>query len=328
MSRSPLADFSGCVPAFGQHHGYPPRYGWLLKVHEALRADPLAFQRPDVHITLGVGASQVGAMRFWAQAFGLAAPSDGRALEPTARGRWLLDEDGADPYLEDVATYWVLHWWLLSAAPCAVPTWHFLIAQPGRFRYTRAELRELVRRTAEDAGWRVPADSTVARDISCLVTMYAPSVASPDQPRASIEDVLTNPFRDLGVLGSAPQADLNRRDRSHELSVNRQAGHRAPDAAVAYACLSYATLAAGTNAGGISVPRLATATGSPGRILLTDTTALRKSLKRGTQRWGLFDVVESSAGEDMLTYTEPPAVLASRVLAAHYQQMNGPDVPV
>lgn len=327
MPRTPLADFTGCVPAFGRHHGYPPRNGWLLKVHAALRADPLAFERTDVHITLGVGASQVGAMRFWAQAFGLIAPVERRALEPTARGRWLLDEDGADPYMEDVATYWVLQWWLLSAAPCTVPTWHFLIAQPGRFRYTRAELRALVRRAAGDSGWRVPANSTVARDISCLVTMYAPTVASPDQPRASIEDVLTNPFRDLGVLGSAPQADFNRRDRSHELSVNRQAGHRAPDAAVAYACLSYAALAAGANAGGISVPRLATATGSPGRILLTDTTALHKSLNRSARRWGLFEVVESSAGDDMLTYAEPPAVLASRVLAAHYQRRNGPHVP-
>ncbi|WSM44688.1 DUF4007 family protein (plasmid) [Streptomyces cellulosae] len=327
MSRSPLAD---CAPAFGQHHGYPPRFGWLLKAHNALQADPFAFQprrRTDATVTFGVGSSMVGAIKFWARAFGLIAPAAGGGLEPTARGHWLLDEDGADPYLEDQASYWILHWWLLSAERCAVPTWYYLFAQGGRCRFTRAELRALVQRAAKDSGWRVPADNTLARDIACLVTMYAPAVASPDQPRATIEDVLASPFRDLGVLSTAPQTTFNRHDRSHELFVHRTAGRSAPDAAVAYACLSYAALADGGRPGGISLSRLATGTASPGRILLTDTGFLRKSLTRAARRWGLFDVVESSAGEDMLTYTEPPSALASRVLAAHYQRNSGPDAP-
>ncbi|MGA5442486.1 DUF4007 family protein [Streptomyces griseoincarnatus] len=324
MSHSPLAD---CVPAIGQHHGYPPRFGWLLKAHNALRADPLAFQRPDATVTLGVGSSMVGAIRFWARAFGLIAPTAGGAA-PTARGHWLLDEeDGADPYLEDHASYWILHWWLLSAERCQVPTWYYLFALGGRSRFTRAELRALVQRAATDSGWRAPADATLARDVSCLVTMYAPTVASPDQPRASIEDVLTNPFRDLGVLSTAPQATFDRRDRSHELYVHRTAGHSAPDAVVAYACLSYAARADGGRPGAISLSRLATGTASPGRVLLTDTAFLRKALTRAAQRWGLFDVVESSAGEDMLAYAEPPSALASRVLAAHYQRESGPDAP-
>ena len=71
---------------------------------------------------LGVGKNMVNAMRYWSKAFKLTQehahgdPSTGaRLAAPTWRARWLLDENGADPYLEDTGSLWLLHWWLLSA---------------------------------------------------------------------------------------------------------------------------------------------------------------------------------------------------------------------
>ena len=321
-STTPLA---GCAPAFGRPGAYPPRHGWLLKVHTALQADPLALQRPDVTVLLGVGSSMVPSMKFWARAFRLVDqdPADG-ALRPTARGRWLLNEDGADPYLETPASLWLLHWWLLSARPCLVPTWYYVFAYAGWYHGSRAELHRRVRRAAEATGWMPPADSTLTRDIGCLVTMYAPSAGSEDRPRSSWEDVLTHPFRDLQLIStSAPSADS--RDRTQELSVHRGGARVVPDAILAYACLSWADQTNGPQPGSISVSRLATDTGAPGRVLLVEGRRLHTALQRAAERIPQLAVVESATGEALLAYSAAPGLLADRLLAAAYRRTEGPD---
>jgi hypothetical protein len=323
---NPTAPLASCSPAFGRAGAYPPRYGWLLKVHHAIQTDPRAVRRADAPVVLGVGSSMVASMRFWALAFGLADrdPAGGGALTPTARGRWLLDDDGADPYLEDRTSLWLLHWWLLSARPCLVPAWYYVFGYARWYRATRADLRQRLIRAAEHTGWAAPADSTLTRDIACLVTMYAPSLNSQDQPRASLEDVVLNPFRELSLVSiSAPEAGS--RDRTQQLTVHRRAGRAAPDAVLSYACLSWATRTAGPEAGSISLSRLATDTGGPGNVLLADAQRLRQALLRTSERHPQLTLVESTGDEVLVAYTAPPAILADQVLAAAYRRTEGPD---
>lgn len=319
----PLA---GCVPAFGRHRTYPPRQGWLLKVHTALQNDPHLFRHPDATVILGVGSSMVPSMRFWTGAFGLVqddAAGSGAAA-PTLRGHWLLDEDGADPYLEDPASLWLLHWWLLSGTPCSVPAWYYLFAQAGLSTFTRAELRSYIRRAAEQTGWKPPADDTIGRDVACMAAMYAPQVGSPDQPRASVEDVLSNPFRDLNLLRTAAPGNHHRGDRSYVLGLNRGAGRLAPDAVLAYACLDHTARIAAPAPGSTALSLLANGPGSPGRVLLIDTGSLHNALKRAARRYPGLSVVESAAGEVLVAYSAPPAVLADEVLASAHRRPEGP----
>ncbi|MCM2430941.1 DUF4007 family protein [Streptomyces sp. RKAG337] len=292
-------------------------------MHTALQEDPHVFQRPDAPVVLGVGSSMVASMRFWAGAFGLVREDTAGtgAAAPTARGHWLLDdENGADPYLEDPGSLWLLHWWLLTGTPCSVPTWYYVFAASGISRFTRAELLSSIRNAVTRNGWQPPADDTIKRDIACLATMYAPQVGSVDQPRAGLEDVLTNPFRDLGLLSTASPTSHPRGDRSHEITVIRGAGRSAPAAALLYACLDFA--ARDTAApGSTSLARLAS---GPGRIMLLDGGALRGALERAAARHPAVAVVESGAGEMLLAYDAPPAVLANQVLAGIFHRPGAP----
>ncbi|MGW4890744.1 DUF4007 family protein [Kitasatospora sp. NPDC004240] len=322
MTDDPLP-LASCSRSFGRHHSYPPRYGWLLKVHTALHDDPLVFDSPEASVILGVSSSMVPSMRFWANAFGLTAPSaaGGRAVEPTARANWLLDEDtGADPYLEDPRSLWLLHWWLLSPADCAVPSWYYLFARAGISRFTRAELRSHIHRAARESGWQPPSDDTIARDIACIATMYAPQVRSVDQPRAGIEDVLTNPFRDLNLVSTAGPQVQHRGDRTHEISVNRGAGRLAPTAVLLYTCLDYAAHCRSAP-GSVALARLAN---GPGRIMLLDSGSLRGALERASARYPAVAVMESGTGEVLLTFADPPALLADLVLASTFRVPGGP----
>ena len=89
--------------------------------------DPGVFDRDEAIEILGVGKNMVRSIRFWCMAFHLIEPekhSDSpRVSGPmgtTALGGALLAEGGWDPYLEDPASLWLLHW-KLFAPPIVAP---------------------------------------------------------------------------------------------------------------------------------------------------------------------------------------------------------------
>ncbi|MGD1220630.1 DUF4007 family protein [Streptomyces krungchingensis] len=313
-NRTPLTD---CLPGFGRHRGYPPRYGWLRKVYDALLQDPTALRREDATVVLGVGKSKVPSMAFWSQAFGLAARK-GQDLVPTDRAHWLLDEEaGADPYLELDSSLWLLHWWLVSSEPCHVPAWRYLFGHSPFSRSSRAELQGRLAAAAEAAGHRTPAASVLASDIACLVSMYAPR----DPAAANIEEELSNPFRSLHLLDPEPPADRTA-DRTHLVALRRMAGRYCPAPVQAYASLDFAARTAGPAAGSISLARLASDPLGPGRLLLTGTADLRRALHQVADRHAGLAVVQSGDGEETLVYSRPPVLLAEDVLACAYPALR------
>ena len=140
--------------SFSRHETFHPRFGWLHKSYRALTDPALGadlFLRENATVQPRAWNNMVNAIRFWSYAFKLTIeyPKDtsSRAYvaSPTWEARWLLDEDGADPYLEDTASLWLLHWWLL-ARPCYVPTWWVAFHAQPTSRFTLPDLCETVLR--------------------------------------------------------------------------------------------------------------------------------------------------------------------------------------
>lgn len=98
---------------FARHETFYPRFGWLKKGFEAVKGSPQIFLAEDAHIQLGVGKNMAKAIRYWCGAFKLIQPDS----TPSDLGISLLGDDGYDPFLEDPATLWWLHWHLLKT-PC------------------------------------------------------------------------------------------------------------------------------------------------------------------------------------------------------------------
>src|SRR5262245_9439685 len=110
MSRpGPSYTFSG-------HETFTLRYPWLKKGFDAVLDDPNVFTREDAISTLGVGKNMVRSIRHWCLTAGVLeeVPASRTALRPTRLGRALFADDGLDPYLEDPATLWVVHWQIVS----------------------------------------------------------------------------------------------------------------------------------------------------------------------------------------------------------------------
>lgn len=162
-------------PSFSGHETFPLRYGWLQKAYRAVSEAPSAkdavhvFRDPDSIARFGVGRNMVGAIRYWATAAGvLEETKDG--LATTWLGAMLFDENGTDPYLEEDASLWLLHWQLVSRARLTSAYWLFNEFRGGSF--ARQDIVASLLKLAQERGWSRVASTTVDRDLQCLLRTY------------------------------------------------------------------------------------------------------------------------------------------------------------
>ncbi|WP_413804312.1 DUF4007 family protein [Streptomyces sp. OE57] len=296
------------LPRYARHGSYSPRHGWLLKTHLALKDDPRLFTSADAVVRLGVGKSMVASMRFWSAAFRLSdevsnRPGTARDVIPTDRARWLLEDEGADPYLESDASLWLLHWWLLSP-PCLVPAWYYTFCMSPWTRLERERLVHGVQGGADSTGWRPTSNGVIQRDVNCMLRMYTHSRPG-GQPPAAAEDIFDRPFSVLGLM-------------SHDLEgtvlLSRRAGNSAPAAVLAYTCLAYAARHQPDRPGQIALSRLLHDDAGPGRVMRVEPEALRRALKITARTHRGLAVVDDGAGQQMLTFSAPALTVAWEVL--------------
>lgn len=200
---------------FSGHETFPFRYPWLPKGVRALAQDPEVFFRDDAIVTLGVGKNMVSSIRFWCEALHLAVV-DGRAHsgEPTELGLRLFGEHGWDPYLEDPATLWLLHWELVDS-PEIASSWSLVFTRWNREVFTRKELLEWLVEIAEQAADKRTSRNSLKRDLDVFIRTYVPSRAD---GRRSLEDTFDCPLVELGLIRKL-EGDLYRFDRGPKPSL-------------------------------------------------------------------------------------------------------------
>ena len=94
---------------FSGHESFQCRHLWLKKGYDFVSAGK-SFNSEDAVVELGVGKNMVSSIRFWMKAFDIIDQND----TPTVFANKLLSEKGWDPYMEDEATLWLLHYNLVK----------------------------------------------------------------------------------------------------------------------------------------------------------------------------------------------------------------------
>lgn len=184
-------------PSFAGHGTFAIRSGWLKKGLDALSADTLEgsiFNRPDALATLGVGKNMVGAIRYWLLTTRMAREEGkGRELVAEKLGQTIFADDGWDPFLEDDATMWLLHWQLAGAGTGSF-TWAYAFNCFRDWEFTRDQLVEAVLGATYSLA-KPPSRETVDRDVGCFLQTYASTERS-----GLSEDNLDCPLRSLGLI--------------------------------------------------------------------------------------------------------------------------------
>ncbi|NLN76235.1 MAG: DUF4007 family protein [Armatimonadetes bacterium] len=238
--------------SFAGHETFAFRYSWLKKGVDNLIGKPDLFQRDDAIVLLGVGRNMVRSIRHWCLATRMAFEEDktrGRRLMPSDLGLRLLAEGGWDPYLEDDATLWLLHWNLTSTDARAA-TWYWAFNRFYEYAFTRAAMVEALTRHLQMLGWGDASDSTLKRDVDCFVHTY---VQRKDVSVAG-EDPIGCPLTTLGLLLQEPDGD--------RLRFRVGPKHSLPTAIFAYALIEFWKTTAGDR-DTLEVREVMTSEGSP-----------------------------------------------------------------
>lgn len=298
-----------CHPIFARHETFHPRYGWVKKAVDAATQDADVFNRDDAVVILGVGKNMVRSIRFWGLASKVIAARSHRssgtqAMEPSVFGAMMFSDGGWDPYCELPGTYWLLHWSLLKP-PSLVPVWWLAFNEFTAVEFVPDELEQFIFERTKD--WR-PHPSAVKKDVLAFIRMYAAGQST----RATFDDLIDCPFRDLGLL----QPSFSTPGAFRFLIGSKPT---LPPLVAAFVCLDFI---ARTDSGArlVSLDRLASEHGSPGRAFLLTETDLASLVSSAAEQAPEIELT-SSAGVVQLSFDDEPGAVATELLFEHYRQL-------
>ena len=97
-------------PVFSGHESFACKSHWLKRGYDFVLAGR-KFNNEDAVVHLGVGKNMVNSIKFWMRAFGLLEPEG--TLTSLAH-KLMNDENGYDPFFEDIGSLWLLHFNLIN----------------------------------------------------------------------------------------------------------------------------------------------------------------------------------------------------------------------
>ena len=301
-------------PQLTGHETFPLRYGWLKKAFDAVLAteggapNRWVFAEDDAIARFGVGKNMVASIRHWAKAAGVLEemPSSG-SIATTDLGRLLFGQEGLDPYMENPATSWIVHWHL-SGGPDKT-TWHWAFSYYPAATFSRNALAEALEQLARERNWKRASAATIKRDVTCFVRTYVAQLWS---SKTDYEDVLESPLTELGLI-----SPLDRQDHFQFV--------QGPKPTLGLGAFGYAVTdfwnSQLTAANTLSFELLALAPGSPGRVFLLEENDVAEMLagleaiSGGVYRWS------ESAGLKQLSRTVAlPQIGAMKLLSVDYDR--------
>lgn len=183
--------------SFSGHETFPLRFNWPKKAYDAAARDSEIFGKDEAIAELGVGKNMVRAIRHWGLACGILDDDETTAgsYVETEFGTSIFGEEGFDPFLEDEATAWLLHWKLCGDLSPA-PLWHYVFGCWRGRALDPLTVFSALDTWAEQRGVHLPSRSTLKRDLQCLLATYTPRRTS----RGHLEDALGSPLSNLGLV--------------------------------------------------------------------------------------------------------------------------------
>ena len=194
-------------PSFSGHQTFPFRYTWLKKGVDAVtkKQTQTIFSSENAPVILGVGKNMVASIRHWCSVAGLIRMDTrerGRFVA-TPLGEAIFDNDnGFDPYLDDPATLWLIHWKIATNINQATSWyWAFNIFRENQFTPNtfKKQLSEWTQR--QEASIRTASENTLQRDIHCFIRTYCQS----DHTTTVVEESFDCPLVELNLITELPE---------------------------------------------------------------------------------------------------------------------------
>ncbi len=223
---------------FSGHETFQCRQFWLKKGFDYVSKGK-SFNAEDAVVELGVGKNMVNSIRFWMRAFDLITTGD----VPTEFAIKLLSDDGFDPYLEDEASLWLLHYQLVKKALASTYFFVFNELRKEKIEFTKDTFKTFVKRIAEQEKSAPINEKTLVEDFSVFTKMYVRSDSQNKDKEDSFSGLLTE--LDLVKSFSKGNTDFYFIENTERTEI--------PDEVILYAILDNETFEASINLSSIEM---------------------------------------------------------------------------
>ena len=177
--------------SFGRNETFNLRYSWLNKGLKEFKENTNIFVSDSAPLVLGVGKNMFNSIKYWLGAYQVIDFSKDSAVQ-TYFGELI---DKYDPYLENPATLWLLHW-KLCTNPDNATFYYWFFNYFKKTKFTKIELINEVVEWLDDKGCKKISPSTIDRDTLLLLKTFSNS----SEETKNFEESLENPFYALNLL--------------------------------------------------------------------------------------------------------------------------------
>lgn len=176
---------------FSGHDSFQCRQLWLKKGYDYVQ-EGKNFNDDDAVVKLGVGKNMVSSIRFWLKAFNIADSKD----TPTEFGKRLFDdENGYDPFLEEEASLWFLHYQLVKNSFASIYSIIFSEFRKEKLFFNKETFVNYIKRIGESNPDLNFNENTVAKDFIVFANLYKNDPESKD-----VEDSFSGVLSELELI--------------------------------------------------------------------------------------------------------------------------------
>ena len=206
-------------PTFGGHEKFVFRHGWLKKGVDGVKEDPLIFTHDEALVKLGVGKNMVRSIRHWCLATGLVEEKNGvgqaHPLQISILGEKLLNDQGWDPYLEDIGSLWLLHWQLSTNLTRGF-VGYLLFSKFLETEFTKRQLANYL--SSQFANFDIHTTSgMIDREIDVCLRTYVPAIRA--KLGAIADETLDCPLAELDIVRFIPNDNIYRFNIGPKISL-------------------------------------------------------------------------------------------------------------
>jgi len=193
---------------FTGHDTFHCRQFWLKKGFDHINEGRVF--NDDAVIDLGIGRNMVTAVRFWVKAFGLESKD-----KPSELAQKIFNDEGFDPYIEDVGTLWLLHYELVKCRYSSIYAIIFNEFRRQKVEFTKDHLTRFINRKCEQHGVNLN-PSSLKRDIDVFFNNYMLP-----ESKKEIEDSFSGLLYELNLLSKLEKTGADKSENRYKIE-NRE----------------------------------------------------------------------------------------------------------
>jgi hypothetical protein len=259
------------------------------------------FNDEDAVVKLGVGKNMVASIRFWLKALDLVNENE----YPTELARMIFEEEGFDPYIEDIGTIWLLHYFLVTTQKASIYSLVFNEFTKEKNSFTKRNLHSFLKRLTLDRQAYSYNEKTFDNDIGVFFRNYLKPSFENTQ---NIEEDFISLFSDLNLIKHEGKRRIDTKIEDF-YTLERTVRFNLPLEIIQFAILS------NLEGNAVSLTELSYGHNSIGNIFLLSRDALTDCMQRLAEN-NDYITYSQSGGIQVLYFEEKPQ--PNSIIQAYY----------